>query len=160
MTWTAFAILAMFLERRTNKQETAIALRPAITFSTLWKQIDQHVHKSECIHTRIRNNYVQNLILYVKNDIFRRNATQFVARWKSRIFPGILSGFLFVQICLPRYFPSSFPCHRQHSKLRDNFCSLLLPSAALAKEILKIWLIAKRTFLAVQDSAIGDLVTH
>ena len=149
----------MFLERRTNKQETAIALRPAITFSTTRKQLTI-MCKTECIHTKIRNNYVQNLILYVKNRIFRRNATQFVARWKSRIFPGILSGFLFVQICLPRYFPSSFPCHRHHSKLRDNFCSLILPSAALAKEVLKIWFISKRTFLAVQDSAIGDLVTH
>ena len=34
------------------------------------------------------------------------------------------------------------------------------PSAALAKEVLKILFILKRTFLAVQDSAIGDLVTH
>ena len=69
------------------------------------------------------------LVEMLKIWFLDRNAGQFVIQWKSRIFPGILSGFLFVQICLPRYFPSSFPRHHHHSKMQhicQIFCSLIL----------------------------------
>ena len=72
---------------------------------------------------------------FSKYNFLDRNAAQFAIQWKSRIFPGILSGFLFVQICLPRYFPSSFPAHHHHSEMQhicQIFCSLILQTILFA----------------------------
>ena len=80
------------------------------------------------------------LIEMLKISFLDRNAAQFVIQWKSRIFPGILSGFLFVQICLPRYFPSSFPGHHHHSEMQhicQIFCSLILQAIVFATPFLQ-----------------------